>query len=460
MNEYTSFAGVPQLHDDNGNLIDDGTNRYQYDFANRLRRVIRKSDNAVIAVYRYDAHSRRSERIVRNTAALKDQVTYLYDEWREIEEQKAGSIQQHVYGIWIDELLTLDRDVNNDGRIDETLFYHQDDKTHTIALTDIKNGIADHITYDAYGIPASKSNKSSYLFSGRRYDPETGFYYYRLRYLNPIIGRFIHRDAVRYWVINLLNGYSYVVNNPIRFLDPTGLQPQRDRDCTSRCLQQWEQSFNEAEAEYNRASTARDQAVQRAWAEYWQAYIEAGNARRTCLNNCISASVTCAENCAGLFIIQVLVSRGRGSVEAGRRARDCNDRCQQEYQNCASECDQRWANATDAAARAREERIRAAEQQLQEARRRYDDALERARRAFDECIEKCPVIDKANRTIPTGDPRFPRKPPQPTSPAGGGKVCPPDSPVFGPPGLPRSGPVSSVPAATARGLPPELVRPY
>ncbi|MEK7414337.1 MAG: hypothetical protein AAB263_13560, partial [Planctomycetota bacterium] len=39
MNEYTVFAGVPQQHDRNGNLIDDGSNRYEYDFANRLRRV-------------------------------------------------------------------------------------------------------------------------------------------------------------------------------------------------------------------------------------------------------------------------------------------------------------------------------------------------------------------------------------------------------------------------------------
>ncbi|MBI3950522.1 MAG: Ig-like domain-containing protein [Acidobacteria bacterium] len=82
VNEYAAFSRERQLHDDNGNLIEDDANRYQYDFANRLRKVIRKADNAVIAVYRYEAHNRRIERIVTNTANLNDQVRYFYDGWR------------------------------------------------------------------------------------------------------------------------------------------------------------------------------------------------------------------------------------------------------------------------------------------------------------------------------------------------------------------------------------------
>jgi RHS repeat-associated protein len=229
MNEYASFAGVPQLHDDNGNLIDDGTNRYQYDFANRLRGVVRKTDNALLAVYRYDAHGRRNERIVTNTASFNDRVHYLYDGWQEIEERRANSTQQYVYGVWIDEPLTLDRDANNDGAIDRTFFYHQDEKTYVAALTSAAGVVLDQVTYDAYGRPSETHGSigNPYLFTGRRYDPEAGMLYYRARYHQPAVGRFIQRDPIGMWVagINLGNGYAYVGNQPVTWLDPLGLTP-------------------------------------------------------------------------------------------------------------------------------------------------------------------------------------------------------------------------------------------
>jgi RHS repeat-associated protein len=226
MNEYASFAGMPQLHDDNGNLIDDGRLRYQYDFANRLRRVTRKADNAVIAVYRYDAHSRRTERIVTNTTSFNDRVRYLYDGWQEIEERRDGLTQQYVYGMSIDEPLTLDRDANNDGAVDQTFFYHQDAKTYVAALTDASGRVVEQRTYDAYGRPNVETSAvgNPYLFTGRRYDPETGLYYFRARHYDPARGRFLQRDPIGIWTdgINLGNGYTYVANNPANWIDPLG----------------------------------------------------------------------------------------------------------------------------------------------------------------------------------------------------------------------------------------------
>ena len=64
-----------------------------------------------------------------------------------------------------------------------------------------------------------------YLFTGREYDPETGLYYYRTRYLDPVAGRFTTRDVIGLWgdEAELGNGYSYVGNNPGSLLDPFGL---------------------------------------------------------------------------------------------------------------------------------------------------------------------------------------------------------------------------------------------
>ena len=61
-------------------------------------------------------------------------------------------------------------------------------------------------------------------FTGQRLD-DTGLYYNGARYYDPIIGRFISPDTVVPNVMNpqAFNRYSYVYNNPLRYVDPSGL---------------------------------------------------------------------------------------------------------------------------------------------------------------------------------------------------------------------------------------------
>ncbi len=61
------------------------------------------------------------------------------------------------------------------------------------------------------------------LFTGQRLD-NTGLYYYGARYYDPIIGRFISPDTIVQNRYNpqALNPYSYVLNNPLKYTDPTG----------------------------------------------------------------------------------------------------------------------------------------------------------------------------------------------------------------------------------------------
>ncbi|MBI4470665.1 MAG: RHS repeat-associated core domain-containing protein, partial [Acidobacteria bacterium] len=135
---------------------------------------------------------------------------------------------QYVYGMWIDEPLTLDKDDNNDGIVDQTFYYHQDGRTNVTALTNSSGVIVQSVTYDAYGRPTFGQNAvaNPYLFAGRRYDPETGLYYYRARFYDPARGRFLQRDPIGIWTdrANLGNGYTYVGNNPLTWTDPLGLR--------------------------------------------------------------------------------------------------------------------------------------------------------------------------------------------------------------------------------------------
>jgi RHS repeat-associated protein len=61
-------------------------------------------------------------------------------------------------------------------------------------------------------------------FTGQRLDSATGLYYYGARYYAPDIGRFISADTIVPAPANpqAFNRYSYAVNNPLRYTDPTG----------------------------------------------------------------------------------------------------------------------------------------------------------------------------------------------------------------------------------------------
>ncbi|MFB0552415.1 MAG: RHS repeat-associated core domain-containing protein, partial [Phycisphaerae bacterium] len=97
-------------------------------------------------------------------------------------------------------------------------YYHFDGLGSVVALSNSNGDSCQSYEYSAYGqVAASDPNHPNpYMFTGRRFDIETGLYYYRARYYNPHIGRFMQTDPVGY-------GYTYCSNNPLGRVDPFGL---------------------------------------------------------------------------------------------------------------------------------------------------------------------------------------------------------------------------------------------
>ena len=69
---------------------------------------------------------------------------------------------------------------------------------------------------------------NTHKFTGKELDSETGLYYFGASYYDPGIGRFLSVDPLAdrhpQW-----SPYVYALNNPLRLIDPTGMQPEEEK---------------------------------------------------------------------------------------------------------------------------------------------------------------------------------------------------------------------------------------
>ena len=92
----------------------------------------------------------------------------------------------------------------------------------SIALTDSAGIVQTRYTYEPYGETtfALQANSNSFEYTGRESDG-AGLYYYRARYYDPVLKRFISEDPIG--LAGGINSYAYVGGNPISRRDPLGL---------------------------------------------------------------------------------------------------------------------------------------------------------------------------------------------------------------------------------------------
>jgi RHS repeat-associated protein len=192
----------------NMNPFSDSQN-YDWDEENRLVLVRGREFDSV--AYQYDALGRRVK-----TISERSETAYIYDGLDVVMDDDSitgVTIYQNAPGI--DNKLKM----KNSG---DNQYFLTDHLGSTVALADSSGNLTDSISYDSFGNTTKKSFATRYRFTGREFDEITGLYYYRARWYDAKIGRFISEDPIgfRGGDINL---YGYVKNNPINFKDPSGL---------------------------------------------------------------------------------------------------------------------------------------------------------------------------------------------------------------------------------------------
>ena len=225
LNQLVSGSGYTYVYDIRGNRITktgaEGTTRYQYDAENRLTRI--DFPPGGYAEYAYDPFGRRIQKRVVSAQNQETIRRYVYDQEDILFEldQNNRVLTKFLHGPGIDEPLSLTR--NN-----QTYRYHADTLGSIIAITDPNHTVVQRYTYDAYGNLTNTLNpdfQQPYAYTGREYDAESGLYYYRARYYDPKVGRFISSDPIG--LAGGLNTYAYVDNNPLNWIDPEGLAGSR-----------------------------------------------------------------------------------------------------------------------------------------------------------------------------------------------------------------------------------------
>ena len=180
-------------------------NEYIYDRMNRLGGI---RSGAGVRKNRYDGESLRYE------TEENDKVTRFVFDRGELASEGSGSCGiQYVHGG--DRVLCSERE--NMG-----MEYHiRDEAGSTLFILDRERNIRKSYHYDVFGRVLEERGdiENRLTYTGQMYDGETGQYYLRARFYNPVTGRFLQEDVYRGDGLNL---YAYCANNPVKYYDPSG----------------------------------------------------------------------------------------------------------------------------------------------------------------------------------------------------------------------------------------------
>jgi len=109
----------------------------------------------------------------------------------------------------------------------ELSYYHYDLQGNVRHITDSDGEVIEKSKYLPFGERFDSDMEDPRGFTGKELDKSDN-YYFNARYQSPQEGRFLTPDTVKPNLENpqSLNLYTYTLNNPIKYIDPTGNTPQ------------------------------------------------------------------------------------------------------------------------------------------------------------------------------------------------------------------------------------------
>lgn len=228
--------------DNAGNLtVEPGSKTYSYDGENRMVTAVVSS---LTSKYWYDADGHRVKKIIGGVATrfvynLAGQLIAEYDEGTSSLTKeyvyKGGALVATIEPTNVVKYATADHlgtprvwtnssgAVVTSGRHDYAPFGEELSAGYGVRTT------------GAAWPSSAQADAQRKQFTGKERDNETGLDFFGARYLASVQGRFTSPDPLEYWSIKVdkrdefaanpqrWNKYVYVLNNPLRYVDPDGL---------------------------------------------------------------------------------------------------------------------------------------------------------------------------------------------------------------------------------------------
>lgn len=216
-NRLTTMGGYTMTYDADGNLATKTGNGLSQSFTwNALGQLTAVTTNGATSTYGYDGLGRRVRKTVNGV------TTYFLHDGDHLVMQLDGNgdpVLEFSYYPGVDRPHAVKR--ASDGA---RFYYTTQQPGHVTALVNTSNQVVNRYAYTPFGVALSTTEAVAqpFRFTGREFDSETGLYYYRARYYDPALARFISEDPIG--LAGGVNLYAYVGNDPVNYTDPSGLE--------------------------------------------------------------------------------------------------------------------------------------------------------------------------------------------------------------------------------------------
>ena len=297
-----TYGSASYTYDANGSMTAKGDLSIKYDPEHRPVRV---QDGETIYRVAYDGDGVRRKRLDSNGT-----IHYLGDYERNVGNGSDTTevVTKYYYGTFgpMSRLIAF-------RRAGELYWAGTDHLGGTIRVMDSSFAAVDGMRYEPYGEDrdTGSSLNTDRKFTGQTEDQSIGLYWYASRAYDPDTGRFCTPDPIvpAPGYPQSLNRYSYVYNNPLKYVDPTGHYSVEDD-------KKWEKEYWD---QYGWAPTASDQAFRQASmeaaeqgrdfsVEYWAGQLEraasniAGSVSQAATDVLFGAANTAYDTAQGLEV--------------------------------------------------------------------------------------------------------------------------------------------------------------
>jgi RHS repeat-associated protein len=222
-NELTSTPSASYTYDNNGNTLTKvtsaGTTTYAWDYENRLTGITLPGSGGTLA-FKYDGLGHRVQKVFTQNSNTTT-TNYLYDRNNALADvdQNGNIMACYTATQKVDEPLA-------ELRLGATSYYQVDGLASVTSLSTAAGTLVNTYTYDSFGnlTGSTGSITNRFEYTAREFDSESGLYYYRARYYDPVAGRFLSEDPIAF--PGGINFFRFVGNDPTSWRDPSGLQAQ------------------------------------------------------------------------------------------------------------------------------------------------------------------------------------------------------------------------------------------